>query len=112
MVLGVSEVMCVCTGALAELSTSLESQVGKYVEKLVPILLRELRCEDSGNRRNAAFCVGIFCQCAPQQMQSHVMQLLQVCHHTVKDLVELVYAQGVFCVCDIWQMQHQLCSSC
>lgn len=57
---------------------ALGPETGKYTDKLLPILLRELRCEDSGNRRNAAFCVGVFCQFAPQQMQSHIMQVLQV----------------------------------
>lgn len=110
MVLTASELMFVCTGALAELSSSLESQVGEYVEKLVPILLRELRCEDSGNRRNAAFCVGIFCQCAPQQMQSHVMQLLQVCHNIVSGLFGLFCTQGIFCMLTFWRLSHRLCS--
>ena len=65
-------------GALAEISSALGSKVGAYVDKLLPVLIRELRCEDSGNRRNAAFCVGVLCHHAPLQTQPHAMQLLQV----------------------------------
>ena len=52
--------------------------IAEYVPKVLPILFRELRSEDGGNRRNAAFCAGVFCQHAPDQMHSHVGQLLQV----------------------------------
>lgn len=65
-------------GALAELGTTLGQNMAEYVPKMMPILFRELRCDDPGNRRNAAFCAGVFCQYCPQQMQNHIGQLLQV----------------------------------
>lgn len=65
-------------GALAELGSTLGSNLSEYVPKVLPVLFRELRCDDPGNRRNAAFCAGVFCQHAPQQMQSQIGQLLQV----------------------------------
>ncbi len=70
----------VTAGALAELSTTLQQNIAEYVPKVLPILFRELRCEDGGNRRNAAFCAGVFCQYAPEQMQAQLGQLLQVLH--------------------------------
>ena len=65
-------------GALAEVSSTLGPNTAQYVAKVLPILFRELRCEDGGNRRNAAFCAGVFCQHAPEQMQAQLGQLLQV----------------------------------
>ena len=65
-------------GALAELCATLGSNVAEYVPKVLPILFRELRSADGGNRRNAAFCAGVFCQHAPDQMQAQLGQLLQV----------------------------------
>lgn len=65
-------------GALAELGSTLGPNLSEYVPKVLPVLFRELRCDDPGNRRNAAYCAGVFCQHAPQQMQAQVGQLLQV----------------------------------
>ena len=65
-------------GALAELGSTLGSNLSEYVAKVLPVLFRELRCDDPGNRRNAAYCAGVFCQHAPQQMQNQTGQLLQV----------------------------------
>ena len=66
------------SGALAELGSTLGSNLSDYVPKVLPVLFRELRCDDPGNRRNAAYCAGVLCQHAPQQMQSQIGQLLQV----------------------------------
>lgn len=74
--------MFVTAGALAEMSSTLGQNVGQYVAKVLPILFRELRSGDGGNRRNAAYCAGVFCQFAPQEMQTSIAQLLQVSHHT------------------------------
>ncbi len=60
------------------MSSTLGHNTAEYVAKVLPILFRELRCEDGGNRRNAAFCAGVFCQHAPEQMQAQLGQLLQV----------------------------------
>ena len=60
------------------MSSTLGHNTAQYVAKVLPILFRELRCEDGGNRRNAAFCAGVFCQHAPEQMQAQLGQLLQV----------------------------------
>lgn len=72
-------------GALAEVSSTLGHNTAQYVAKVLPILFRELRCEDGGNRRNAAFCAGVFCQHAPEQMQAQLGQLLQALHPLIQD---------------------------
>ncbi len=49
-----------------------------YVPKLVPILLRELRCDSSDNRRNAAFAAGTLAAAAPEACSPHMLNMLQV----------------------------------
>ena len=66
------------SGALAELGTTLGPNLAEYLPKLLPVLFRELRCDDPGNRRNAAYCAGVLCHHCPYQMQTHINQLLQV----------------------------------
>jgi len=49
-----------------------------YVPKLVPIILRELRCDTSDNRRNSAFAAGTLVSAAPEATSQHVLNFLQV----------------------------------
>ncbi|KAL3153296.1 hypothetical protein ABBQ38_011641 [Trebouxia sp. C0009 RCD-2024] len=72
-------------GALAELGTTLGPNLAEYLPKLLPVLFRELRCDDPGNRRNAAYCAGVVCHHCPHQMQNHIGQLLQALHPLIQD---------------------------
>ena len=50
-----------------------------HLEKLLPPLLRELRCEDAINRQNAAFCAGVLAEgCGAEMGMPMYAQLLQV----------------------------------
>lgn len=64
--------------ALAKLGSLMGSDLSKHVAEVLPVLFRELRCEDPDNQRNAAHCINVFCRHAPQQMQNQTGQLLQV----------------------------------
>ncbi len=66
------------TGALAEVSRELGPHMVPYVPKLVPIILRELRCDTSDNRRNSAFAAGTLVSAAPEATSQHVLNFLQV----------------------------------
>lgn len=66
------------TGALAEVSRELGHHMVPYVPKLLPIILRELRCEMSDNRRNSAFAAGTLVSAAPEATSQHALNLLQV----------------------------------
>ena len=50
-----------------------------YVPKLVPIVLRELRCDSVDNRRNSAFAAGTLASAVPEACLPHMLNLLQVC---------------------------------
>ncbi|CAL5224745.1 g7478 [Coccomyxa viridis] len=64
-------------GALAEVSRELGHHMVPYVPKLLPIILRELRCEMSDNRRNSAFAAGTLVSAAPEATSQHALNLLQ-----------------------------------
>lgn len=66
------------TGALAEVARELRAHMVPYVPKAVPMILRELRCESSDNRRNAAFAAGTLVGAAPEACSLHALSLLQV----------------------------------
>lgn len=101
------------SGALAELGSTLGSNLSEYVAKVLPVLFRELRCDDPGNRRNAAYCAGVFCQHAPQQMQNQIAQLLQVGRqsHTVFRLCIACCARVVAKVLQKRRLSARQCDS-
>ena len=66
------------TGALAEVANELGRHMAPYVPKLLPIILRELRCDSSDNRRNSAFAAGTLVSAAPEATSQHALNLLQV----------------------------------
>ena len=70
--------MCVSPGALAEVARELGHHMVPYAPKLLPIILRELRCEMSDNRRNSAFAAGTLVAAAPEATSQHALNLLQV----------------------------------
>ncbi|CAN1151071.1 Probable importin subunit beta-4 [Linum perenne] len=47
---------------LAEVAQHMGAPIGGYVDRLMPVVLKELASSDSTNRRNAAFCAGELCK--------------------------------------------------
>jgi len=47
---------------LAEVAQEMGSPISAYVDKIMPLVLKELASSDATNRRNAAFCVGEICK--------------------------------------------------
>ena len=67
-------------GNLAEAAKHLQGRLQPLCGQLVPIILRELRDSEAGNRQNAAFCAGLLAQYCPEQVHRQLGQLLQVSH--------------------------------
>ncbi|XP_039830789.1 importin-4-like isoform X2 [Panicum virgatum] len=47
---------------LAEVAQEMGAPISAYVDKIMPLVLKELASSDATNRRNAAFCVGEICK--------------------------------------------------
>ncbi|MED6207351.1 hypothetical protein PIB30_035056, partial [Stylosanthes scabra] len=47
---------------LAEVAQNMGSPIAAYVDRVMPLVLKELASSDATNRRNAAFCVGELCK--------------------------------------------------
>ncbi|XP_057430395.1 uncharacterized protein LOC130723389 [Lotus japonicus] len=47
---------------LAEVAQNMGSPIAGYVDRVMPLALKELASSDATNRRNAAFCVGELCK--------------------------------------------------
>ncbi|KAK9191281.1 hypothetical protein WN943_019893 [Citrus x changshan-huyou] len=47
---------------LAEVARDMGSPIAAYVDRVMPLVLKELASPDAMNRRNAAFCVGELCK--------------------------------------------------
>ncbi|KAH7679489.1 Importin-beta N-terminal domain-containing protein [Dioscorea alata] len=47
---------------LAEVAQEMGSPISAYVDRIMPLALKELASSDATNRRNAAFCVGELCK--------------------------------------------------
>lgn len=47
---------------LAEVAQEMGAPIAAYVDKIMPLVLKELASSDATNRRNAAFCVGEICK--------------------------------------------------
>ena len=93
-------------GAVAEVARELGRHMVPYVPKLLPILLRELRCDSSDNRRNAAFAAGTLAAAAPEACSPHMLNMLQVriaalclaSHRWPMQRAVLSCAQGIWCL--------------
>ena len=81
---GDADMLSHAAGAVAEVARELGAHMVPYVPRLVPILLRELRCESSDNRRNAAFAAGTLASAAPAACSPHMLNMLQVCISTLR----------------------------
>ncbi|KAI4367435.1 hypothetical protein MLD38_023173 [Melastoma candidum] len=47
---------------LAEVAQNMGAPISSYVDRIMPLVLKELLSSDATNRRNAAFCVGELCK--------------------------------------------------
>lgn len=47
---------------LAEVAQNMGTPIGSYVDRIMPLVLKELISSEATNRRNAAFCVGELCK--------------------------------------------------
>ncbi|KAJ8461045.1 hypothetical protein OPV22_033971 [Ensete ventricosum] len=47
---------------LAEVAQEMGAPISAYVDRVMPLILKELGSSEATNRRNAAFCVGEFCK--------------------------------------------------
>ena len=65
-------------GNLAETAKHLQGRLQPLCGQVMPIVLRELRDSEAGNRQNAAFCAGLVAQYCPEQVHGQLGQLLQV----------------------------------
>lgn len=75
----------VAVGAIAEVGLAMESAIEPYVARAMPQVLRELRSAESGNRRNAAFCVGVLCRHGGREGAGHYMEALRLLHPLFQD---------------------------
>ncbi len=48
------------------------------LDSLLPVIKRELRCEEAENRRDAVFCLGLIAEKQPAVVQNQIGTLLQV----------------------------------
>ncbi|KAB2620412.1 importin-4-like [Pyrus ussuriensis x Pyrus communis] len=47
---------------LAEVAQDMGAPIAGYIDRVMPLVIKELASSDATNRRNAAFCVGEFCK--------------------------------------------------
>lgn len=74
------DVRAAAAGCIAEVAEALQTHMAAHAERVVPVLLRELRCDDPVNRQNAAFALGVMVSgCGPVAMGPYFPSLLQVC---------------------------------
>ncbi|ERN00947.1 importin-4 isoform X1 [Amborella trichopoda] len=57
-----SEDRTMVVACLAEVAQEMGGPIAKYIDKLMPLVLKELSSSEATNRRNAAFCVGELCK--------------------------------------------------
>lgn len=67
-------------GGFAEVARHLGVAAAPFCEHMLPLAVRELKCDDSVNRRNAAFCLGALFESCPQQMLPNAPRVLQALH--------------------------------
>jgi len=70
----------VAVGCFAECLAILQEGMAEYVPAVAPVLFRELRCEESQNRRNAAFTVGLLFKHCCTLVAPDVMKYLEHLH--------------------------------
>ncbi len=76
--MGANTTLVLTAGNLAEAAKHLQGRLQPLCGQLMPIVVRELRDSEAGNRQNAAYCAGLLAQHCPQQVHGQLGQLLQV----------------------------------
>jgi hypothetical protein len=67
-------------GAIAEACAQLKTQAAPYVPHMLPLLAAGLQDENSGVKRNSAYCCGVFCLHCPDAMAPFAMQVRDMTH--------------------------------
>ncbi|XP_062176605.1 uncharacterized protein LOC133881643 [Alnus glutinosa] len=62
---------------LAEVAQDMGSPIAGYVDRVMPMVLKELVSSEGTNRRNAAFCVGELCKNGGESTLKHYNEILQ-----------------------------------
>jgi len=70
-------VRAIASGAFAEVTLALGGRAAPLAERLMPALMREIRCDDSINRQNGAYCAGVLAANCTAAMQPYFGPLLQ-----------------------------------
>ncbi|KAG0485277.1 hypothetical protein HPP92_009356 [Vanilla planifolia] len=62
---------------LAEVAQEMGAAIAGYVDRVMPLVLKELSSSEPTNRRNAAFCVGEFCKNGGTSALKHYVDVLR-----------------------------------
>ncbi|KAG4955672.1 hypothetical protein JHK84_041654 [Glycine max] len=65
---------------LAEVAQNMGSPIASYVDRVMPLVLKELASSEATNRRNAAFCVGELCKNGHEQALKYYDNILRGLH--------------------------------
>ncbi|VAH89036.1 unnamed protein product [Triticum turgidum subsp. durum] len=65
---------------LAEVAQEMGAPISAYVDKIMPLALKELASSEATNRRNAAFCVGELCKNSGAAALKYYPDILQGLH--------------------------------
>ncbi|KAM3314367.1 hypothetical protein ACQJBY_033291 [Aegilops geniculata] len=65
---------------LAEVAQEMGAPISAYVDKIMPLALKELASSEATNRRNAAFCVGELCKNSGASALKYYPDILQGLH--------------------------------
>ncbi|CAL4930241.1 unnamed protein product [Urochloa decumbens] len=66
---------------LAEVAQEMGAPISAYVDRIMPLALKELASSDGTNRRNAAFCVGEICKNAGAAALKYYGDILRSLHN-------------------------------
>ncbi|CAL4938634.1 unnamed protein product [Urochloa decumbens] len=66
---------------LAEVAQEMGAPISAYVDRIMPLVLKELASSDATNRRNAAFCVGEICKNADAAALKYYGDILRSLHN-------------------------------
>uniref|UniRef100_A0A1D1ZIV0 Putative importin subunit beta-4 n=1 Tax=Anthurium amnicola TaxID=1678845 RepID=A0A1D1ZIV0_9ARAE len=70
---------------LAEVAQEMGSPIAGYVDKVMPLVLKELASSEATNRRNAAFCVGELCKNGGPTTLKYYGEILRALHPLFAD---------------------------
>jgi len=70
---------------LAEVAQEMGAPISAYVDKIMPLVLKELASSDATNRRNAAFCAGEICKNGGAAALKYYGDILRSLHNLVSN---------------------------